>query len=105
MQKSSLAILICLLALSTAAIASTDDARARQQQKLDDACKQAREVKIAPLREAVIKDCIDTGKTEEDCRKFNQDYGEKMGNRAALFMDLPECVKAFKHNQSNRSTR
>lgn len=97
--------MISFIAISTSLYADTDNERHKQQQKLDQACKQAREVKIAPLREEVIKDCIDSGKEEKYCRDFNQDYGEKMGNRAALFMDLPECVKAFEHNQSNRSAR
>lgn len=94
-------LLILITAVSTEIQA---DARKQQQEKLDNSCQQAREVKITPLREGVIKDCIAEGKEKKHCQDFYKDYGERTGQRAALFMDLPECKKAFEHSRSNRNS-
>ncbi|MCF6262667.1 MAG: hypothetical protein L3J24_03665 [Xanthomonadales bacterium] len=93
-----------LILLSTVSTESQADARKLQQEKLDNSCQQAREVKIAPLREGVIKDCVASGKEKKHCQDFYKDYGERTGQRAALFMDLPECEKAFEYSRSNRNS-
>lgn len=67
---------------------------------LDRRCEDAREVKIAPLREAEVAKC----KRQEDnepamCDRFYADFGT--GGRTItggfiprMFHDLPECIEA-----------
>ncbi len=90
--------------------AAADDAARRQQQELLDAqCYQARQLRIAPLRAEAIAECVQTQQRESNpqafCERFYADFGERAGNRPAMFMDLPECVAAFEFQQSNRSGR
>jgi hypothetical protein len=40
--------------------------------------------------------------SREACEDFYADYGGRMGGRAPLFYDLPECVKAFEFQQGVR---
>lgn len=106
MNKYYTFILAGLLSISSSADASAKEKqRKAQQEKLDLACAQAREKKIAPLRKEIVKECVDSGRTKKYCEDFNKDYGAKMGNRAPLFMDLPECVEAFEYKRSYRSSR
>ncbi len=67
---------------------------------LDRRCEDAREVKIAPLREAEIAKCK---KQDPDyparCERFYADYGDggrtvSGGFRPSMFHDLPECIEA-----------
>jgi hypothetical protein len=67
---------------------------------LDRRCEDAREVKIAPLREAEIAKCK---KQDPDyparCERFYADYGDggrtvSGGFRPRMFHDLPECIEA-----------
>jgi hypothetical protein len=76
---------------------------------LDRRCDQAREAKIAPLREAAIEECKQ-GKRNDPawCERFNADFGEGgvtvNGNfRPRMFDDIPECVDAL--NERNRRGR
>jgi hypothetical protein len=39
--------------------------------------------------------------TRAECERFYADYGARMGGRAPLFYDLPECVAAFEFLQGN----
>ena len=67
---------------------------------LDRRCEDAREAKIAPLREAEIAKC----KQQEDtdparCERFWADYGDSGrtvsgGFRPRMFHDIPECLEA-----------
>ena len=95
--------LILLLAPVMAAAESFEEAQAR----LDKACQDAREEKLAPEREKYIEECVEkkVRDTREDCERFYADYGNQSGNRAPLYMDLPECVKAFEHQRSKGSGR
>lgn len=68
---------------------------------LDRRCEDAREEKLAPLREAEIENCIKTGTGDQAwCETFWADYGA--GGRTAsgviypqMFNDLPECEEAW----------
>ena len=40
--------------------------------------------------------------TLEECQRFYSDYGARVGDRAPLYYDLPECVAAFDYRQSYR---
>ena len=95
--KSLLAI---VLASSVAAVANAD--RAEQQARLDAACEQARERRLAPERERFVEECV-AKKQKPDrasCERFYSDYGARSGNRAPLYNDLPECVEAFEFRKS-----
>ena len=86
-------VLICIAPTDLAA-GGKDGA---SQAQLDQACEKARQQKLAPEREKYIEECV-TKKQKPDrvaCERFYADYGNKSGNRAPLYYDLPECVKAF----------
>lgn len=96
-----LAALCLLLQLSGL---QADSEREQKQAELDAACEAAREKKLAPLREQMVKQCVHN-KEQPDraaCEAYYSDYGAKAGNRAPLFYDLPECVKAFEYQTSER---
>jgi len=87
-----------LIMVSTAAAAD----REAKQAKLDAACEQAREAKLAPMKKQFIEDCVKNEEQpdRESCEFFYSDFGAQSGNRAPLFYDLPECVKAFEYQNS-----
>ncbi len=77
---------------------------AKSQAELDQACEDARDEKLEPLRQQKISDC----KKDEDndpqwCEQFWADYGNggKSGGkvRQRMFDQLPECVEAEKARQ------
>lgn len=99
------ALFLATLFLASASLAS-DDERAARQAELDRACEGARELKLRPIRQQFIEECVREGQfeTREECERFYADYGGRTGSRAPLFYDLPECVKAFEYAQSERSS-
>jgi hypothetical protein len=78
------------------------DERDQKQAELDAACEQAREQKLAPLREKFVQECVQNKEQDsrEACVTFYADYGGQSGNRAPLFYDLPACVTAFDYQNS-----
>ena len=78
---------------------------AKKQAELDAECERAREAKLAPMRKKHVDECVEKGQRPDraSCEAFYADYGAQSGNRAPLFMDLPECVKAFEFRQENRT--
>jgi hypothetical protein len=91
----------CILMLSLSNGATGEIDRATKQKELDNACEVAREKKLTPLREQYIEECVDKWKKDRGyCERFYSDYGARMGNRAPLFYDLPECVAAFEYRNS-----
>jgi hypothetical protein len=72
-----------------------------EQAGLDTACEAAREKKLAPLRAGFIDECIEKNQRPDRaaCERFYADFGNQSGNRAPLFYDLPECVKAFEYRR------
>jgi len=82
------------------------ESREEKQAKLDAACELVREKKLIPVREKFIEECVASEElpNRKECERFYADYGVKTGGRAALFYDLPECVRAFKYNQSSRTS-
>ena len=72
-----------------------------EQARLDAACEAAREEKLAPLRAGFIDECVEKEQRPDRaaCERFYADYGNQSGNRAPLFYDLPECVKAFEYRR------
>jgi len=102
MKKLGIALTcVLILSLSNDAVGETD--RVTKQKELDKACEVAREKKLTPLRERYIAECVDKWKKDSAyCERFYSDYGARMGNRAPLFFDLPECVAAFEYRNSQR---
>lgn len=91
--------------LAMAPIAGLADRdREQKQAELDAACEAAREKKLAPIRKRLIEECVEKGEQPDrrSCEVFYADYGAQSGNRAPLFYDLPECVKAFDFQTSQR---
>jgi len=80
--------------------------REDKQAKLDGVCEVARQKKLAPLRKKYVEECTTNKElpNREACVTFYADYGNRMGGRAPLFYDLPECVVAFEYNQSSRTS-
>ena len=75
-------------------------------EELDRRCEDAREAMIAPLREAEIAKCVQTGTGDRAwCETFWADYGEPIRTESGtltprMFHDLPECLDAW--NERNR---
>jgi hypothetical protein len=94
-------VLIMLLAGPALAKESRED----KQAKLDGACEVARQKKLAPMRKQFVEECVANKElpNRKECERFYSDYGNRMGGRAPLFYDLPECETAFEYSQSSRS--
>lgn len=98
-------VLITVLILLLAKPLLADGSREEKQAKLDAACELAREKKLAPIRQQFVEECVVNGEqaNREACERFYADYGARMGGRAPLFYDLPECVAAFEFLQGNEN--
>lgn len=92
-------VLLVSLAAAQSALAGSSD---KKQAELDAACEAAREAKLAPMRAEFIEECVDKKQRPDraSCERFYADFGNQAGDRAPLFYDLPECVKAFEHSRS-----
>ncbi len=97
---------VMLLASFTGMVMSADENREKTQQKLDTACEQAREARLAPLRQEKIEACVKNGEQQsrEACEAEYSHFGQRAGKRPAMFYDIPECVKAFEFQNSYRHT-
>jgi hypothetical protein len=67
---------------------------------LDSRCEDAREERLAPLREAEIAKCVRTEIGDQAwCDNFWSDYGEPIRTLSGLthrmFYDLPKCTEAW----------
>ncbi len=104
--KPTPTLIIFVLALLAAGPAVATESRVDRQAKLDATCETARQKKLTPMREQFVRECVANKELpgEKECTAFYADYGNRMGNRAALFYDLPACVTAFEYNQSSRSS-
>lgn len=85
--------------------AQAKESREDKQARLDAACEVERQKKIAPMRKKAIEECVANKELSDrnECERFYADYGERMGGRAPLFYDLPECVTAFEFQQGDGS--
>jgi hypothetical protein len=93
-----------MLSLSNGVAGEKD--QVSRQKELDAACERAREMKLAPLREQYIEECVAVQKKDRAyCERFYSDYGARTGNRAPLFYDLPECVEAYNYRNSYREAK
>jgi hypothetical protein len=95
--------IVLILMLASPALAK--ESREDKQARLDSACEVERQKKLAPMRKKFVEDCVANKELPgyKDCETFYADYGNRMGGRAPLFFDLPECVTAFEFQQGARS--
>jgi hypothetical protein len=98
-----LVLLVLFLLLVSPALAK--ESREDKQARLDGACEVARQTKLAPMRKGFVEECVANKElpNRKECERFYSDYGARMGGRAPLFYDLPQCVTAFEFLQSDRS--
>jgi hypothetical protein len=105
-MKSRLLLFVtmAMLGATTGNAVETERDRKAKQAELDAICEQARQRKIAPLREKMIRECVDNEQRPDraSCERFYADYGERTGSQDPLFYDLPECVKAHEYRRSYR---
>ena len=95
----------CFFILSLSSV-TADEERDSKQKELDTACETAREMNLAPLRQQYVEECIEKQKKDRaECEGFYSNYGNRTGNKAALFYDLPECVEAFDYQKSYRQAK
>lgn len=96
-------VLILTMALINPVLAK--ESREQKQAQLDGACEVARQKKLAPLRKQFVEECVANKElaSRKECERFYSDYGARMGGRAPLFYDLPECVTAFNYQQGVRN--
>ena len=96
----------CFFILLLSNVTADEKDRDAKQKELDTACDTTREIKLAPLRQEYVEECIEKQKkSRADCERFYSDYGNRTGNKAALFYDLPECVEAFDYQKSYRQAK
>ena len=58
------------------------------------------------MRKKFEDECVATRElpSRAECGRFYADYGGRMGGRAPLFYDLPECVAAIEFLQGNQNS-
>ena len=105
-MKLHIISLFCFFILLLSNVTANEKERDLKQKELDTACAAAREMKLAPLRQGYVEECIEKKtKDQAGCERFYSDYGNQTGNKAALFYDLPECVEAFDYQKSYRQAK
>ena len=104
-MKTLQTLIAVLLIFLLASPAQAKESREARQARLDQACEVARLKELVPLRKQVTDECVAKKElpSRKECERFYADYGERMGGRAPLFYDLPECVSAFEFQQSARN--
>jgi hypothetical protein len=101
MMKNLQILLFILLVSILISPTLAKESREGKQARLDAACEVERQKKIAPMRNKYTAECVSNKElpSQQECERFYADYGERMGGRAPLFYDLPECVTAFEFQQ------
>ncbi len=85
------------------------DITAMSLAELDRRCEDGREERIAPLREAEIANCIETGTGDRQwCEAFWADYGDPVRTGSGhltprMFHDLPECTEAWEERNRRQN--
>jgi len=96
-MKKQLVMASCVFLIGSTLCFADDANRQSAQATLDAQCEAAREQKLAPERAFYIDECVAKKfkDSRQECERFYRDYGAQTGDRAPLYYDLPECVKAF----------
>ena len=98
----SVRVFLAALVLASPLIAWAD--KARDVAALEAKCRQEREAKIKPLRDAQIAQCkADTRNDPDYCQRFWSDYGNGGRRTPRLFDNLPSCVAAAKARKTLHS--
>lgn len=94
---------VLILLLSSPVLAK--QSHEQKQSGLDAVCETARQEKLTPMKARFVEDCVANKEkpSREHCERFYADYGNRMGGRAPLFYDLPDCVTAFDFAKSSRN--
>lgn len=105
-MKTLRKLLIALFIICLISPIQAKESREEKQARLDQVCETARLKELVPLRKRVTEECVANKElpSRKECERFYADYGERMGGRAPLFYDLPECEAAFEYQQSARSS-
>ena len=95
-QKIILILFVACTAIIFPLSLSAEESSAAQ---LRAQCEEERELRLAPLREKEIEECVKNRSSREDCERKFSDLGESGrtasgGFRARMFDDLPACVAA-----------
>ena len=106
MTPFRLLLLTALLATNaTAADFEADNqATLKRQAELDQSCEAAREVKLQPLLQQLVSECMSskkTSRTEADCQQDAAGYNGNRPGSSPMFYDLPACVEAFEFKKAN----
>ena len=101
MKITRFLLLSLFICISAPSLVFADSKNSKKQAELDQACEVAREKKLAPERKKYIEECVAKKQRPDraSCERFYADYGARSGNRAPLYYDLPECVKAFEYRR------
>jgi len=108
MTSRSFFVVLVPLFLASGAVLGGDASLEELRQR----CEAAREVKLAPLREQAIEDCVSrprSTRTRAQCEEFYRDFGQGGGTvgggfRAPMFIDVPECQAYFaEQDRQNRA--
>ena len=108
MTSRSFFVVLVPLFLASGAVLGSDASLEQLRQR----CEAAREVKLAPLREQAIEDCVSrprSTRTRAQCEEFYRDFGQGGGTvgggfRAPMFIDVPECQAYFaEQDRQNRA--
>lgn len=97
-------IVLALLGTVAGAASATDQDRKARQAELDAACEAARQAKLAPLRARYVEECVAKQQRpdRDSCQRFYADFGNRSGDRAPLFYDLPACVAAHEYRKQDK---
>ena len=103
-RTALVSLLLLALAASSANASSSRNEREAEQVRLEEACEVAREAILSVERAAYVEECVDKNQRPDraSCERFYADHGARAGNRAPLYLDLPECVEAHEFQQNNR---
>ena len=99
---------ICLVVINNSAYAGKAELK-----KLESQCAEAREKKIAPLREKAIKECVAkdraTRDAREKCERYYIDYGQGVryksgGGKERMFNHLPICLEFYEAEKKYKAS-
>jgi len=110
MQTTLYNLIFCIFSFF---LVSSAIAQEQSLQQLQQRCDQAREEKIAPLRQEAIEECLTSNprrrNVEEYCERFYSDFGQggrtESGHfRQPMFHDLPECQEFHEAEAQSRDS-
>ena len=99
-----LIIALAMFVVAAGDALASDQKRQAEQARLDAACEAARQKQIAIDKAKYIDECVEKEQRPDRaaCERFYAGYGERAGDRPALYYDLPECEKAHAFRSSYR---